>query len=320
MLLLLALTIVIVAQAPGAAAVPEKKAVELSGEIGGRGLVMAESEKPIYRVHLNARVDRNGVGDGTLILDPTPNAVDEFGFPEATDALPPVKLDCSLKLVQRKRFLLGSPATGGAKEVEWRLLRITGPKITSRLSVASEAGPEWVFARFLVSDKDGTGRISVSLRTPGPFPPCHPGCFPAGTPIHVPGGTRAIERLRAGDVVTTVGPDGTSGQAKVASMSVTRNRLIEVRTEEGGTLATTELQPLSLAGGGLRAAGELRAGDRINSWDGRELRPVKVKSVAATGREAQVFNLVLGEPVLFVADGFLARSKPPAPATEPPRP
>ncbi len=280
---------------------------------------MAESDKPIYRVHLTARVDRTGAGDGTLTLDPTPNMVDEFGFPEAANALPPVKLDCSLKLVKRKRLLLGGPATGGPNEVEWRLFRITGPKIISGLSLARAAGPEWVAARLLVSEKDGTGRVSLSLVAPNPLPlpPCHPGCFPAGTPIQVPGGTTLIDRLRAGDVVTTVGSGGKCGQATVASISVTRNRLIEVRTESG-TLATTELQPLSLAGGGLRPAGELRAGDRINSWDGHELCPVKVKSVAATGREAQVFNLVLGEPVLFVADGFLARSKPPAPAVPSP--
>src|SRR5262249_9191741 len=175
-------------------------------------------------------------------------------------------------------------------------------------------------ARLLVSDKDGKGRVAVSVRSPVRlFPPCHPGCFPAGTPIHAPGGARPIEGIRAGDVVTTVGPDGTAGQAKVASVFVTNNRLIEVRTE-GGTLTTTETQPLALAGGGLRPAGELKAGDRVHSWDGRQRRAVAVRAVVATGREAQVFNLVLGKPALFVAGGFLARSKPPAPAAQPARP
>jgi len=41
-----------------------------------------------------------------------------------------------------------------------------------------------------------------------------------------------------------------------------------------------------------------------------------VTAVADTGRQSRVYNLVLGDPVLFVAGGFLARSKPPAPATE----
>jgi hypothetical protein len=42
-----------------------------------------------------------------------------------------------------------------------------------------------------------------------------------------------------------------------------------------------------------------------------------VKSVEATEREAPVYNVVLGEPVRFVANGFVARSKPPAAAIAP---
>jgi hypothetical protein len=207
------------------------------------------------------------------------------------------------------------PAGPPHVEVENRLYEITGPKITSRLSLAAEGG-SWTSGRFLVSDKEGKNRIAVIVRDrERPFPPCHPGCFPAGTPIDAPGGARPVENIRAGDVVTTVGPDGTAGQAKVTSVFATTNRLIEVRTE-AGTLTTTETQPLALAAGGLRPAGELKPGDRIYSWDGRERRAVAVRSVAATGREARVFNLVLGEPVLFIANGFLARSKPPAPASE----
>jgi hypothetical protein len=280
---------------------------------------MAESDKPVYRVHLTARVDKNGEGNGMLVLDITPRRVDEFGLPEVAAALPPVKLECSLKFVKKKKLLLGTAGTP-AVEVEYRLFEIAGPKITSRLSLATE-GDNWSSARLLVSDKDGKGRIAVPVRGPEPLlpPPCHPGCFPVGTPIHVPGGVKAVESLRIGDAVTKVGSDGTLGQGKVASVFATKNRLIEVRTE-GATLTTTDTQPLALVGGELRPAGELKAGDRIYTWDGRERRAVAVRSVVATGREAQVFNLVLGEPVLFVAGGFLARSKPPAPAIDPTRP
>jgi hypothetical protein len=97
----------------------------------------------------------------------------------------------------------------------------------------------------------------------------------------------------------------------VAAVFVTRNRLLAVVTE-GGTLTTTETQPLATADGGLRAAGDLKPGDRIHSWDGQKRRTVAVRSVVTTDREARVLNLVLDEPVLFVAGGFLARSKPPA--------
>src|SRR5207237_4907565 len=107
----------------------------------------------------------------------------------------------------------------------------------------------------------------VDVATPPPLPPCHPGCFPAGTAIRVPGGTKTVERIREGDLVMTVGPDGNSAQARVASVFVTKNRLLEVRTA-AGDLVTTATQPLALAGGGLQAAGELKAGDRIFRWDG----------------------------------------------------
>jgi hypothetical protein len=143
--------------------------------------------------------------------------------------------------------------------------------------------------------------------------PCHPGCFPAGTPIRTPTGTQPVEGVREGDLVTMVGPDGVASPAKVASVFTTKNRLVEVRTE-AGNLVTTETQPLALADGGLRAASELKAGARVFRWDGRERLAVTVQSVSPTGREEQVFNLILGDPGIFVANGFLVRSKPPAAA------
>ena len=76
------------------------------------------------------------------------------------------------------------------------------------------------------------------------MPPCHPGCFPAGTPIQVAGGPKVIEDLRAGDVVTTVGPDGKAGPGKVVAMFVTKNRLVQVHVD-GKTLITTATQPLA---------------------------------------------------------------------------
>src|SRR5437762_12475194 len=73
------------------AAEPEKVAVDLSsGEIGGRGLTMAESDKPVTRVHLTARVDKNGEGKGTLVPARTWAKVDKFGFPKPAPARPPV--------------------------------------------------------------------------------------------------------------------------------------------------------------------------------------------------------------------------------------
>jgi 3-dehydroquinate synthase class II len=141
--------------------------------------------------------------------------------------------------------------------------------------------------------------------------PCHPGCFPAGTAIRIPGGTTTIERVQEGDIVITVGPDGQTATAKVEGVFVTRNRLMEVRTE-GRTLLTTRTQPLALEGGQYRPAGELKPGDRVWRWSQGKRLAVPVLEVKATARGAQVFNLVLGAPTTFIVGEFLARSKPPA--------
>jgi hypothetical protein len=214
--------------------------------------------------------------------------------------------------------LAEGPAVGApAVEVEWQLYEITGPKIVSKLSLAREVRAGWTYARFLWATKEGKNRTVVVLHGPQPKlevpppPPCHPGCFPAGTRVLTPQGAKAIEDLRPGDLITVLTANGEARQGKVAAMFVTRNRLVQVNIE-GKTQITTATQPLALADGKLRPAGELKAGDRIQTWAQGKRTTVTVKSIEATEREAQVYNLSLGDPVLFVANGFVARSKPPA--------
>jgi hypothetical protein len=300
-------------------AAAQPTAVELRSDLLIVGLPLPECAQGVYGIRFTGQVDKKGEGNGSLELDPNAPTYDEFGFLTTAGNLPPVKLECTLKFVKKQtfRFRQNLGVGGPLVDVEWVLFAVQGPKVTSRLFLATEEKAIGKWGRLLVQDQDGKVRYAVPMSPPPPLPPCHPGCFPAGTPIQAPGGARPVENLRVGDVVTTVGPDGAPGQGTVSAVFVTTNRLIEVRTD-GASLVTTETQPLALADGPLRAAGELKAGDRIYTWDGRSRRAVAVRSVVATGREAQVFNLVLGEPVLFVAGGFLARSKPPAPVIDPP--
>jgi hypothetical protein len=147
-----------------------------------------------------------------------------------------------------------------------------------------------------------------------PPPPCHPGCFPAGTLVATPGGPRAIETIRPGDAVTLLGGDGALLSGSVGSTFQTCNRLVEVRTD-GGELLTTETQPLALRDGGFRRAGELAEGDVVWRWEAGGRRPARVRAVVPVAGEAEVFNLVVGESAVFVAGGFLAKGKPPAETT-----
>jgi hypothetical protein len=282
--------------------------IELRSEVLVAGLTLAESPKEIFAVRIVGRVDGNGDGKGTLELDPNGYKYDEFGFPTVDNSQPTLKLDCKFKFSSRRKVKLEPVAA--AAEVEYTRLAIEGPKITTKLCLVHEANSDdW--GRFLVYGKDGKVRYAVSMSGPPRLPPCHPGCFPAGTPILTPDGPRPIESIRKGETVTTIGADGKAAREKVASVYTTRNRLIEVRTD-AGKLTSTTTQPLALVDGTLRGAGELTPGDRIWKWDGRERKAVVVKSIVPTGRETTVYNLVVGDKAVFIADGFLARSKPPA--------
>lgn len=143
-----------------------------------------------------------------------------------------------------------------------------------------------------------------------PPPPCHPGCFPSGTLVVTPTGVREIQTVGKGETVTLIGTDGKPTTGAVETVFETCNKLIEVRTD-AGTLTTTETQPLCLTAGGFREAGKLTVGEKIWRWDNGERKSVTVKEVSAPVREAAVFNLVVGDGKVFVANGFLARGKPP---------
>lgn len=141
--------------------------------------------------------------------------------------------------------------------------------------------------------------------------PCHPGCFPRGTLVETPGGTRLIEGIATGEAITTVLPSGESTIVKVQSVFITDNRLWRIDTDFG-SLLTTETQPICLAAGGTVLAGKLQPNDKILRWQDGQIHTVSVLDVSLTGRTEKVFNLILGDSEIFVAGGFLARSKPPA--------
>jgi hypothetical protein len=294
------------------AAEPEKTSIELNSALLVAGLPMAESEKPVHRIHLTAQVDKKGEGSGTLELDPNEPTYDELGFETTGRRLAPVKLECTLKLVKKKKIQMPQSPRIAAPlvDVEYVLLRLHGPRITGRLFLSTEDRTWGSWARLLIHDKDGKVRQAVHLTAPPPPEPCHPGCFPAGTPVQTPDGSRRIETLRDGEVVTTLGQDGKAKAGKVVAVFVTRNRLVEVQTEDG-KLVTTQTQPLALAAGGVRGAGNLKPGDRVLRWESGQRRTVMVRAVSVLDRLERVFNLILGDPTLFVAGGFLVRSKPP---------
>jgi uncharacterized protein (TIGR03067 family) len=281
---------------------PRMPESRLDSAVFSMDLALPESKEPIHRVALKCRLADGEAG--TLTLDATAPKFGPFGDAAGVGkAATPVAVGFTLKLVK--------------SEIGRNLFELRGPKVQSRLSLAAFAdttpGGD---GRLLVHGKGGDVRQVIDLtnpdrRLPPPPPPCHPGCFPAGTPVRTPAGTTAVERLREGDLVTTIGGDGKPASAKVTGVFRTRNRLLELRVE-GGTLVTTETQPIALEAGGYRPAGELKKGDRVWRFAGGERKAAVVLEVTAAEREADVFNLILGEPTSFVAGDFVVRSKPPA--------
>jgi hypothetical protein len=87
--------------------------------------------------------------------------------------------------------------------------------------------------------------------------------------------------------------------------------LVELETD-ACRLVTTAKQPLTLADGGTKTAADLAAGDAIlRRHDGQSV-PAKVRRLKPLPEPARVFNLVLEPRGTFLANGYLARSKPAA--------
>jgi hypothetical protein len=303
----------------------EPKPVRLTSSYFSPGLPLAESKHPVCLISFAGQANAKGEGKGKLELIVTPPNYDEYGDPVTGTEVdnknrpqrnerPAVVLDCTIEYVKS-----GSIGRVNQGAVNRAVFSIKGPKITSPLFLAT-AGPGLTSGRLLVLDSDKRVEYVVDLadltprpstRGGGPPIPCHPGCFPAGTLVRVAGGTKPIERIRVGDLVTSVDSDGKTSSVKVTDVFVTRNRLLEVRTRDAG-LVTTQTQPIALESGGYRPAGELKAGDQIWRLVNNERQAAKVLTVSCADREDQVFNLVLGGIKGFIAGDFLVRSKPPA--------
>lgn len=291
--------------------------LELNSEYVASGLPITLQDKyhTIYSFRITGSLKPNSGGSGVLEFNPNGPVYDEFGYVSQGHGLPWGKHDCTLKFVKKGtvRVQIGRRIGAEEKEIEWTLYEIKGPKISSKLFLAMEQNEGQPHGRLLVHDDQGKVKSAVTVWGPDPRPqePCHPGCFPAGTKIAVGSETKAIETIKVGESISTISKEGKQAQTKVTFIFVTRNRLYEVRTDKG-MLVTTQTQPLSLASGVLRAAGELREGDQIVRWIDGVRSLVVVKDVVETKQYEPVYNLVMGEPTLFIANGYLARSKPPA--------
>lgn len=134
------------------------------------------------------------------------------------------------------------------------------------------------------------------------------GCFPAGTMVQTPTGERRIETLTPGETVLAVDPTGVAVETRIEGLYATTSPLLTVVTDIG-TLATTSEHPVALVCGGFCAARQLIAGDRILAWRGGITQTATVRKLRAGTEDTTVFNLQVGSPHTFVADGFVVHNK-----------
>jgi predicted lipid-binding transport protein (Tim44 family) len=135
------------------------------------------------------------------------------------------------------------------------------------------------------------------------------GCFPAGTGITTPNGSVPIETLASGDEVLAVNSNGRTVRATVKAVFVSKSPVLKIGTHNG-VLVATEDHPVSLGEGRFRQAGDLHpGGDRIIKWKGGRLVARKVREVSFPAGEGLVFNLQVGEPNTFVAEGIVVHNK-----------
>jgi hypothetical protein len=262
--------------------------------------LVLDDERPIYSVTLTS----DGKDKVRLVLDPNKRAFNLFGDTTGETEIATRTITATLKTVK-----MADPAKMGRT-----LYEISAEKMNGRLYLmipSRKVGPSTV--RLIVRDKAGAVESVIFFdEDPGPaLPPCHPGCFPAGSSVETPSGPRNIETIRPGDVVLRLLPDGKTAPVKVASVFVGHAQIVEVETD-AGILRTTCKQPLSLTTGTLKAAADLHAGDEVARWKDGKPASVKVRDVRLKdGQPVEIFNLVLEESGIFVVNGYQVRSKPP---------
>ena len=134
--------------APSGAALAQPD-VELQSAALTPGIVLGEMREPIHQVRLIVDYDGKGPGKGKLVLDPNAPEFDEFGehvggldtpyVKRKGGPLRPFELECEITFVKES----ADDKRGVGK---WFLYRLSGPKLTSTLYVATrnsvlEGGP-----------------------------------------------------------------------------------------------------------------------------------------------------------------------------------
>jgi RHS repeat-associated protein len=115
-------------------------------------------------------------------------------------------------------------------------------------------------------------------------------CFPAGTPVRTPEGSRPIETLRPGDMVLSQPEDDPEAPVErrvIERVFVHESHLVRVRVADRVIRCTPD-HPFYVRGQGWTGAGDLREGDAVRTESGGW---VPVQMVEAEAAETAVYNV-----------------------------
>lgn len=178
-----------------------------------------------------------------------------------------------------------------------RLVKLHGPIPMPPVQpgVPVLAGPP-AFMEFVVPVKpDGAvGVISEQKKM---------GCIARGTMIETVNGPRPVERVQIGDEVWAY--DSVAQKRVRAEVRIIQRNVADRTYVFNGTLRASAAHPL-FVNGEWQAAAAVKAGDRLTTTDGREVRIDEPKVVYG---DIDVFDLTVSGPHTFYAGGFLVHNK-----------
>lgn len=134
------------------------------------------------------------------------------------------------------------------------------------------------------------------------------GCFPRGTMILTAAGLRPIETLAKGDRVISVQQDGRTVETVVENIFVTEAKPRLIHTDYG-VIRPTDEHPMAIPDGTFVPARLLLPGQHV--WvfeEGVRVKATVIRNESKEGNDV-VYNLLVGAPHTFIADGIIVHNK-----------
>lgn len=129
-------------------------------------------------------------------------------------------------------------------------------------------------------------------------------CFPGDVRVRAIDGWRRLDSLGPSDVVVSHGAEGLAGEAEVLCLrQYQAARIWEIALENGTRVRATRHHRFRTARG-WTTLGRLRRGDVLVCEDGVS----RIAHVEDTGRNQEVFNLIVAAPHTYLVEGCVVHS------------